>query len=287
MNECRETITFGKCGPPSENATCRSREQESSASTLPHTATLFPLLGSSRDEPERFHFSAVYLESYRSKLYKKGLIREAVMKVLGFTGLPGSGKGTLIHLIEVLTSESCARFVYLSMSDVLRQLANERFGKFDRDTLNVLGNELRSRVGNGALAMALLPKIKSILRDVGQDRGFIVVDSIRTPEEVTTLREALSDDFLLVGVTADRGTIVERIKARARFDESPTAMANVSGALELLEREDGAGQPGHGLNISGAIRLADVLVDNSGTTEQLRVVAKKLMSIMHGVHPDD
>lgn len=198
------------------------------------------------------------------------------MRVVGVTGLPGAGKGALIELLKIALQERGTQFQYLSMSDILRNLALERFGEFDRDTLNQLGNELRLELGNGALAVKLLPEVEAILSNASDVDGVLVIDSIRTPEEVLTLKDALGADFLLVAVVAPEQTIAARIRSRSRNDESPGAVQDTQGALDLLERERGKGQPAHGLNVSVAISLADLTVDNSAGLETLRLAANAI-----------
>src|SRR5690606_36551722 len=107
--------------------------------------------------------------------------KEARLMIIGLTGKFAAGKGTVADMLLE------RGFVYHSLSDVLREeLARRGIGE-SRTSLMALGNELRAAEGPDALARRILDR----LRD-GRDH---LVDSIRTPAEVETLRQL--PDFTL------------------------------------------------------------------------------------------
>ena len=84
--------------------------------------------------------------------------------IIGLTGTVGSGKSILAGFLRE------KGFVYLSLSDELRQIAHEMKVEPSRKSLQDLGNSLRKKRGNGFLAEMVLRKI------VGQDLKKAVVD---------------------------------------------------------------------------------------------------------------
>ncbi|MGE5484826.1 MAG: AAA family ATPase [Ignavibacteriales bacterium] len=107
-------------------------------------------------------------------------------------------------------------YKYLSLSDLLRQHCREELridGALTRTQLQDHGNNLRERLGPGVLA-------EWAIRIVNQDTAEKwVLDSIRNPEEVVTLRREYAG-FFLVGVYADRQVRWERSRERYRNDQN-------------------------------------------------------------------
>ena len=97
--------------------------------------------------------------------------------IIGLTGSLASGKGVVS---DFLKKEG---FVYLSLSDELREIAKQMKIEFTRENLQNLGNKLREEKGAGVLAELVAEKIKS------QQYRKVVVDGIRNPAEVNFLRK--------------------------------------------------------------------------------------------------
>jgi dephospho-CoA kinase len=106
--------------------------------------------------------------------------------ILGIAGPYGSGKSAVVSFLAE------ASFVPLSLSDVLREELATRGLEETRERMIELGNELRRAEGADALARRLASRISS-------DRNY-VVDSIRHPAEVLSLRE-LAKDFRLLWIS--------------------------------------------------------------------------------------
>src|SRR5215468_935904 len=104
--------------------------------------------------------------------------------LIGLTGRNASGKG---EVAAYLVKKS---FYYYSLSDVIREEIRRRGQPLTRENMIETGNELRYHFGPGILAKRILEKIEA-------DKHY-VIDSIRNPSEVETLRTA--KDFKLLKV---------------------------------------------------------------------------------------
>jgi len=117
---------------------------------------------------------------------------------VGIAGLPGSGK-TLITSLFVKRG-----FKPYTMGDVIRRYAEER---------GVTPDE-------AAVLIRLEGGMRAVVRGLRGDHR-IVIDGLRSPEEVEALEEALGRLFL-VYVVASRQTRLRRLAARGREDDPAT-----------------------------------------------------------------
>ncbi len=172
--------------------------------------------------------------------------------IIGVVGGPATGKGEIAGLLQE------HGFVSYSLSDALRARATALGLPHDRQILTDIANGLRARSGAGALAL----EAKAILEGAGHDR--IVVESIRHPEEVRVLREEM--DALILGVTMPLEKRFLLMQARNRPGDPKTWEE----FLRLVDSEEG----GHGkdtdIQIGRALKAANIVIDNSGTVEELR-----------------
>jgi dephospho-CoA kinase len=165
--------------------------------------------------------------------------------VLGLTGPNASGKG------EVAKYLGSFGFAYHSLSDVVRSEATRRGLAHTRDELIRVGVELRTAGGPGALARRILSRLS----------GRAVVDSIRNPGEVATLRTL--PRFLLLGVDAPQPLRFERSVRRGRVGDGAT--------LEEFARKEAVenSTTEAGQQLVATLALSDLVVHNDGTLEEL------------------
>ncbi|OGW81507.1 MAG: hypothetical protein A2Z83_06205 [Omnitrophica bacterium GWA2_52_8] len=176
--------------------------------------------------------------------------------IIGLTGKNGSGKGQVAERLK-----DCG-FLYVSLSDVLREEAVRRKLALTRENLYALGNRLRSEHGAGYLAGQVLAKI-----DPGKPH---VIDSIRHPEEVVRLRKA--SGFVFVAVEASPEIRFARMLERAR-EKDPKTWEEFR-RLESREAESGneADQ-----QLDKTLKLADYTVQNGGSLQQLEDNIRNLL----------
>lgn len=173
--------------------------------------------------------------------------------IIGLTGPNAAGKG------EVASCFVRVGFLYHSLSDVLRDDLRASGTPPTRDHLIALGNELRSRLGPGALAVKILPRLGQ--RDI--------VDSIRNPAEVEVLRGAAG--FVLVGVDAPLEVRYRRALARGRPGDGGTLAE-----FEAREARENSSDPAR-QQLARTFALADHVLVNDGTLEDLRGKAEDLL----------
>ena len=119
--------------------------------------------------------------------------------LIGLTGRNASGKSTLVDWFSKKGMKS------FSCSDSIRAWLREQNKEITRDTLIEGGRELRRQGGGGILADMLIKILD------GEDA---VIDSIRTPAEVSSLRSR--GDFVLIEVKASEEMRWARLQSRAR-----------------------------------------------------------------------
>ena len=170
----------------------------------------------------------------------------------GLVGRNGSGKSTVC---QYLMDQG---FLYLSLSDMLRQEARLRGLCEERDVLRTLGNELKAADGLDVLAKRAYVKFKN------EEKA--VFDSIRHPLEASYLK---SQGVVLLGVNVDVRVRFERIQQR----QSPTDYVD----FDTFVQQDQAEESGEsfGQSIQETLALCSFVIDNNGTQEALYEKAKQ------------
>tara|TARA_B110000014_G_C20015235_1_gene526493 strand:- start:134 stop:673 length:540 start_codon:yes stop_codon:yes gene_type:complete len=167
--------------------------------------------------------------------------------LVGLTGRNASGKSTLVSWF----SERGLRSV--SCSDSIRTWLRGQGIETTREALIEGGRELRRRGGAGVLAEMLLEIL---------DGGDAVVDSIRTPAEVESLRSR--GDFVLIEVRADEESRWKRMTERGRVGDPIEKETFLSQEAAEASSEDEAGQA-----LDATASMADITVLNDGTIGEL------------------
>ncbi len=186
------------------------------------------------------------------------------MKIIGFVGLPGSGKGEASKIARELG------LGVVVMGDVIRQEAARLDLEPTDQNLGRIGNALREKEGPEAIARKTLKMARKTGRDL------VVVDGLRSWAEAEFFRSQ-ADEFYLIEVQAAAESRLGRLEMRGRPDDPKgcgevkgkssaegRAKSNPAAALEEREcREKGWG-------LARAMERADYRIDNSGSLEDLR-----------------
>ena len=91
------------------------------------------------------------------------------MKVIGFCGLPGSGKSTVLKAIEDLG-------IIITMGDVIRKEARARSIEPTDENLGEIAQELRKEFGPEIIAKKCVTIIKNLEADVVFIDGYRILE---------------------------------------------------------------------------------------------------------------
>ncbi len=183
------------------------------------------------------------------------------MLIIGITGTLGAGKGTIV---EYLAEEK--GFTHFSVRAYLLEEIRRLGMPENRDSMFNLANELRAEHGPSFVTDQLY------LLAVKSQRNCII-ESIRTPGEVTSLRT--KQNFHLIAVDA-----LPEIRYRRIFErKSETDSITFDTFLENEKREMTSSDPNK-QNLAECIRQADyVLVNNGDKADLFKQVEEALSTI--------
>jgi dephospho-CoA kinase len=204
------------------------------------------------------------------------------MKIIGFVGLPGSGKG---EASQIARQHGLAVVV---MGDVIRQEAARQGLEPTDQNLGRIGNALRAAEGPDAVAKKTLERALATGNDV------VVIDGLRSREEADFFR-AHADEFHLVEVCAPARDRLKWLASRGRPDDPGKSPANdgmqtdvdakiilscgepdslAAAALEQREcREMGWG-------MCEAMKTADMKLRNDGSLDDFRKDVERLLGLL-------
>jgi len=179
------------------------------------------------------------------------------LKLIVVVGMPGSGKSTCIEAMKSLG------LPVVCMGDVVREEVRRRGLEPSPQSFAEVAQDLRRRYGPAAIAMLTAEKIRSL------DAPAIIVDGVRSLDEVEYFRRNVSEDIVIVAVHASPRTRFERLRRRGREDDPRTWEEFVERDMREL-----------GWGIGSVIALADHMIVNEGSLEELhekcRTVAKTM-----------
>ena len=178
--------------------------------------------------------------------------------IIGLTGSLAAGKGVVSDFLKE------KGFVYLSLSDELREIAKEMKVELTRKNLQDLGNFLREKHGAGVLAEHVVNKIKN------QKYELAIVDGIRNPAEIEILKKL--KNFFLVSVDATQEKRFQRLVERNRESDPKTW----DDFLAVDNRDKGVGESDTGQAVGKCMEQADFELINSGTLDEVKEKVKEL-----------
>jgi dephospho-CoA kinase len=180
--------------------------------------------------------------------------------MLGITGTNGAGKGTIV---EFLVNEK--GFKHFSASGLITEEIVRRDMPVNRDSMIVVANDLRAKYGPGYIA-------EELLRRAGESEENRIIESIRTLGEVEKLK---ANGGVLLAVDAEQRTRYERNIKRGSNKDQVSFEEFAEQERKEMESEDPNKQ-----NLSACIKMADYVVQNNGTIEELNKEIEKILIII-------
>jgi dCMP deaminase len=172
--------------------------------------------------------------------------------IIGLTGTLSSGKGIVSNFLKE------KGFVYLSLSDEVREIARQNKIEITRKNLQDLANELRERNGAGFFAEIVINKV------INQQYKKAVIDGIRNPAEIDVLKKL--KNFFLISVDAQREIRFKRIVERNR-ESDPRTWEDF---LNVDNRDKGIGEKETGQGVGRCMGRADFILINDSTLEEAK-----------------
>jgi dephospho-CoA kinase len=172
--------------------------------------------------------------------------------IIGITGLPGAGKSVVT---DILKKDG---FRHIVSGDIVRAEAFRQGVTIeDRYKFHEIANALHAKRGPAALVLMAIETIRASVENLW------VFDGIRNPAQIVELKKEMN--ALILGITANRGLLMDRILSRKRTGDPKTPKE----AEELLDREWGMGAETYGLQVGQCMPMADEIIENNGTLAEL------------------
>lgn len=168
--------------------------------------------------------------------------------------MPGCGKS---EAADVARSMDIPVVV---MGDVVRKEVSMSGSRINQETLRKMMIELRRKFGKGVVAERCLPLVRAL-----SSHRMVLVDGIRSPDEVNVFRKEFPDLFL-VAIHSSPKTRFRRLQERRRGDDPDTwEQFCARDRIEL------------GVDIGDAIALADAIVINEGDQSAFRENIRRIL----------
>lgn len=181
-------------------------------------------------------------------------LHSGVMRVVATTGMPGSGKGLAVEVARDLGID------VVRMGDLVREETEERGQDPGPEAFGRVASSVREEEGKGAWARRTIERIEA------QQEAFVLVDGVRSLEEVDVFRNELEGALFVVAILAAPATRYARMKERGRAEDA---------ASEDALRERDLRELSYGLG--DVIAMADAYIVNEETREDARSTLRAIL----------
>lgn len=175
--------------------------------------------------------------------------------IIGIAGTNGSGKDTVADYLKK------KGYFYHSLSDIIRDELKLKGKKETRENLIEEGNNLRKKHGPAVLAKMIREKLDLTLNHV--------IVSIRNEREIKELRKLPEFKFIFIDAPIDAR--YKRVQSRGEERDKESFEKFKADEAEEMGGKDEAKQ-----QLSKCIELADRIIINEGTLEELYSKAEDL-----------
>jgi dephospho-CoA kinase len=183
------------------------------------------------------------------------------MIIIGITGTLGAGKGTVV---QYLVNEM--GFVHFSVRGYITQEIIKRGLEVDRNSMTDVANDLRLKHSPSYI-------VDRLYEDAAQTGNDCVIESIRTPGEIESLRR--KGKFFLFAVDAPVKVRFDRIRKRASETDDVDFQTFVLNETREMTSDDP-----HKQNLKKCIEMADFVFNNSDAISDLE---KQVAAAIHSI----
>lgn len=191
------------------------------------------------------------------------------MKIIGFVGMPGSGKSVASDVARSMGLK------VVVMGDVIRREAAQLGLPPSDENLGSVGNMLRAREGPEAVARRTL--------EAASGERVVVIDGLRSKAEADFFRSN-ADEFHLVEIVTPAEARIKWIVSRGRPDDPK---AGVQDPEIVASCRDGSRDTAEALErrecrelswgMYEAMREADLRLQNEGDLDEFRASVRQLL----------
>lgn len=183
-------------------------------------------------------------------------------KIIGIVGPIACGKGVVVEYLKRKYGYSS-----FSLSSILHdELKKKGIATFTRITLQDLGDELRKKEGDGALAKIAVKKLQ-IINSKSQK---VIIEGIRNPGEIEYLRTI--PGFYLIAIDAKQKIRFQRVLDRAK----PWDPKDWESFLTIDGRDRGDKKNTNGQQVKKCMEMANVKIENNATVSEIQEHIEKL-----------
>jgi len=183
------------------------------------------------------------------------------MIIIGITGTIGAGKGTVV---EYLIDKK--GFKHFSARAFLIEEIEKRGLENNRDSMVLVANDLREKNSPSFVADELFKRAL-------ESGDNCVIESLRTSGEIESLKS--KGNFTLLAIDADPKIRYERIIGRSSSTDNVSFEKFLADEQREMESTDPNKQ-----NLSKCIGMADFVINNNGTLEELNLKLEEILKII-------
>ncbi len=177
------------------------------------------------------------------------------MKVVAFTGMPASGKSEAVQLVKD------KGIPVVRMGDLVWEETKRQGKPLDDKNVGEVANNMREKHGMDIWAKRTVEKINTLKKS-----SLVVIDGVRTMEEIDFFKQELGMEFLVIAIDAPDEVRRKRALARGRIDDSKD--------LSDLEKRD---KREIRWGLQKVIADADIVIQNNGS---LKVFQKQVSTVL-------
>ena len=181
-------------------------------------------------------------------------------KIIAFTGMPWAGK---TEAVIVATNIGLPVF---RIGDIVWEEVEKRGVPVDSKNVGKIADEMRRKCGNDIWARKTYEKIKSSNITLGD---VIVIDGIRSLDEVNYFKKIFGKDLIIIAITASDDIRRQRALNRNRIDDT-------NDFKEIKKRDERERKWGLPL----VIENADYIIRNEDNIKSFQREVRKLLEII-------